>query len=325
MDEVTCPICLDNLNGDQLTLPCGHTFCLGCIEPWTLDHRHNTCPYCRQPIVPVVQEEEEGDIADVPMADLLLQHQMVIMGQINDDIVYDTEEDSDDDDEIIEEINELRAANQALEAQIAAIHAENQINIDMVADLQAQRDEEEFGFVSGSDDDQDMFVSDSDEEIEMVLLADSEDSDSDDEVIADDGDRYRYQLANINIGDEARAYVASFFPDDVTITFFSDISEMVLTMETINHVVWCIDATGVGDWMPEYFTDYYFINYNHLASTTEIVGIMQEQASIVVYRSYGGQPCVNDLILCDHCNRAGFTHRIDYQRHYESQHLPFEM
>ena len=46
----TCAVCLEPLSvipGRTTALPCGHTFCTACIEPWL--HEHTMCPTCRHP------------------------------------------------------------------------------------------------------------------------------------------------------------------------------------------------------------------------------------------------------------------------------------
>ncbi|XP_059128127.1 E3 ubiquitin-protein ligase TRIM65 isoform X2 [Peromyscus eremicus] len=46
-DQVTCSICLDRYR-DPVTLPCGHSFCGGCMQDsWRCWEK--TCPECRQP------------------------------------------------------------------------------------------------------------------------------------------------------------------------------------------------------------------------------------------------------------------------------------
>lgn len=43
-DDVTCPICLDNVILGRKIILCEHTFCSSCIEKWLSDHK--TCPVC---------------------------------------------------------------------------------------------------------------------------------------------------------------------------------------------------------------------------------------------------------------------------------------
>ncbi len=43
-----CTVCF-NANLD-LTLRCGHTFHVGCIDEWVSDSLNATCPNCRDPI-----------------------------------------------------------------------------------------------------------------------------------------------------------------------------------------------------------------------------------------------------------------------------------
>ena len=42
---VTCVICLEDINGNNKTLQCGHTFHKKCIKKWF--KKNNTCPTCR--------------------------------------------------------------------------------------------------------------------------------------------------------------------------------------------------------------------------------------------------------------------------------------
>uniref|UniRef100_A0A8C5DX33 Tripartite motif-containing protein 16-like n=1 Tax=Gouania willdenowi TaxID=441366 RepID=A0A8C5DX33_GOUWI len=53
-EQFNCPVCLD-LPNDPVTLPCGHSYCMGCIKDyWTKDDPKGvyTCPQCRQTFCP---------------------------------------------------------------------------------------------------------------------------------------------------------------------------------------------------------------------------------------------------------------------------------
>jgi hypothetical protein len=45
--ECDCFVCLDKVSNEteNVYLPCKHSFCKKCIEPWFKDH--DTCPACR--------------------------------------------------------------------------------------------------------------------------------------------------------------------------------------------------------------------------------------------------------------------------------------
>ncbi|XP_076121132.1 E3 ubiquitin/ISG15 ligase TRIM25-like [Alosa pseudoharengus] len=47
-DQITCSVCLDLLD-DPVTIPCGHTYCFGCIKRCWDDDKGDVyrCPYCR--------------------------------------------------------------------------------------------------------------------------------------------------------------------------------------------------------------------------------------------------------------------------------------
>ena len=55
--EMTCGICLEEPNNDPLNLPCGHSFCAGCLDKWRSrygveEEMRRQCPICRARIPP---------------------------------------------------------------------------------------------------------------------------------------------------------------------------------------------------------------------------------------------------------------------------------
>ena len=43
-----CPVCMEDINGKGLKLPCGHTFDKECATTWL--RQHDSCPVCRKSI-----------------------------------------------------------------------------------------------------------------------------------------------------------------------------------------------------------------------------------------------------------------------------------
>ena len=92
-----CIICLSELgNRNITTLDCGHSFHYGCIFRWNT--QHNSCPYCRNPILPNQNNENNNENEENNMA--------------NDDEIYihdieiiDNNEGNEED--IIENINHI--------------------------------------------------------------------------------------------------------------------------------------------------------------------------------------------------------------------------
>lgn len=50
-DSFSCPVCLDLLM-DPVTIPCGHSYCLSCINDYWDQKGDNGCPQCRETFTP---------------------------------------------------------------------------------------------------------------------------------------------------------------------------------------------------------------------------------------------------------------------------------
>lgn len=50
-DSFSCPVCLDLLT-DPVTIPCGHSYCLSCINGCWDQKADNVCPQCRETFTP---------------------------------------------------------------------------------------------------------------------------------------------------------------------------------------------------------------------------------------------------------------------------------
>ncbi|WCJ20489.1 RING/U-box superfamily protein [Euphorbia peplus] len=66
-DELTCSICLEQVNGGELvrSLPCLHQFHTNCIDPWL--RQQGTCPVCkfRMGLGPLESRETDSDGSDM--------------------------------------------------------------------------------------------------------------------------------------------------------------------------------------------------------------------------------------------------------------------
>ena len=51
VETAKCMICFDSLR-DPTTLPCGHSFCTGCVSELRAKGVSETCPLCRAPLPP---------------------------------------------------------------------------------------------------------------------------------------------------------------------------------------------------------------------------------------------------------------------------------
>lgn len=62
--KAECSVCMDNVSvGDEVTvLPCSHWFHGECVGAWLKEH--DTCPHCRQGIMP--KDSESGQGGDAP-------------------------------------------------------------------------------------------------------------------------------------------------------------------------------------------------------------------------------------------------------------------
>lgn len=60
-----CVICMDEAIQIPATLPCGHSFCYGCISSWFLEK--NTCPTCRTCVDEKPQQKRKREPDEVPI------------------------------------------------------------------------------------------------------------------------------------------------------------------------------------------------------------------------------------------------------------------
>ncbi|XP_076853143.1 E3 ubiquitin-protein ligase TRIM47 [Brachyhypopomus gauderio] len=66
-DSFSCPICLDPLQ-DPVTIPCGHNYCMACINDYWNQHEYTgayRCPECRESFTPRPTLNKNGMFAEV--------------------------------------------------------------------------------------------------------------------------------------------------------------------------------------------------------------------------------------------------------------------
>ena len=63
--EEKCVICMEDSIETTVTLPCGHSFCHGCIQHWFTEK--NTCPTCRKCVDDVPSQKRKRDEPTLPI------------------------------------------------------------------------------------------------------------------------------------------------------------------------------------------------------------------------------------------------------------------
>jgi hypothetical protein len=74
MDPSFCPICYDeNITYKATVVPCGHIFCIGCLEAWT--NQTNRCPLCKRkyPQINVFKDNQLIKTLQVPDKELVFE------------------------------------------------------------------------------------------------------------------------------------------------------------------------------------------------------------------------------------------------------------
>ena len=88
-----CSICMDMIENDNSTLPCGHQYHKPCIEKWEKEG-HNTCPCCRKmfketqysALITLYPRNTRGDARLIPLPDQLIEQLLTSLNMQVDEI-----------------------------------------------------------------------------------------------------------------------------------------------------------------------------------------------------------------------------------------------